>query len=406
MENFIIFGAFFVIFISIAFVGFLKFKRNIRQKNNASAIFSRNSAESVKIINSFENPILLTDYLNALLKNEAEKNVVIETAEYKNNTFLKKGLSFLKFDNEYEKIEILSNPDSLNTAPETVSYSDVGKVFLQFRSYSETRGSGKSSRTYYYNQYWVTLRINAGNSFRDIFVYNNTTYVSQDNGLYETQARAVGETLAKIFKVNLVRTDGSETEYDKLDESVVHKLRDFVRSNYSFKQEPFLTQEIDGGYCINELKYMNIPKLVLGIIFISIFDIIAIVLFVSSNILGREANPFYIFGAIVLVEILCAVLIALWVNLSKNKQPSLKPILYVYEDRIASNLKFKNGRIISKSESPIDKIEEIVVRYESSKGNTIKLVSDDFSNKVASFYDVKKANYLKDEILDILKRKS
>ncbi len=101
MENFIIFGAFFVIFISIAFVGFLKFKRNIRQKNNASAIFSRNSAESVKIINSFENPILLTDYLNALLKNEAEKNVVIETAEYKNNTFLKKGLSFLKFDNEY-----------------------------------------------------------------------------------------------------------------------------------------------------------------------------------------------------------------------------------------------------------------------------------------------------------------
>ncbi|HPO50287.1 MAG TPA: hypothetical protein PLO89_08195, partial [Spirochaetota bacterium] len=327
MENFIIFGAFFVIFISIAFVGFLKFKRNIRQKNNASAIFSRNSAESVKIINSFENPILLTDYLNALLKNEAEKNVVIETAEYKNNTFLKKGLSFLKFDNEYEKIEILSNPDSLNTAPETVSYSDVGKVFLQFRSYSETRGSGKSSRTYYYNQYWVTLRINAGNSFRDIFVYNNTTYVSQDNGLYETQARAVGETLAKIFKVNLVRTDGSETEYDKLDESVVHKLRDFVRSNYSFKQEPFLTQEIDGGYCINELKYMNIPKLVLGIIFISIFDIIAIVLFVSSNILGREANPFYIFGAIVLVEILCAVLIALWVNLSKNKQPMLKPIL-------------------------------------------------------------------------------
>ncbi len=151
---------------------------------------------------------------------------------------------------------------------------------------------------------------------------------------------------------------------------------------------------------------MNIPKLVLGIIFISIFDIIAIVLFVSSNILGREANPFYIFGAIVLVEILCAVLIALWVNLSKNKQPMLKPILYVYEDRIASNLKFKNGRIISKSESPIDKIEEIVVRYESSKGNTIKLVSDDFSNKVASFYDVKKANYLKDEILDILKRKS
>ena len=30
--------------------------------------------------------------------------------------------------------------------------------------------------------------------------------------------------------------------------------------------------------------------------------------------------------------------------------------------------------------------------------------ADDFSNRVASYYDVQKANYLKDEILDILKK--
>ena len=406
MENLIIFGLFFGIFIGIASINFFKFRKRMKQKGNAEIIFSREGGQGVNILNSLENPTLLASYLKSLLENKAENNVVIEVSEVKTKALFSGKATFLKFDNNNSKIEILSNPDKLNVTPNTVNYSDIEKVFLNFRSYSETRGSGKSSRTYYYNQYWVTLRFRAEANIPDVAIYNKTTYVSQDNGLFETESRAVGEILAKLFKVNLVRIDGTEVEYTKLDESVTEKLKDFVRANYTFKKEPFTTQEIDGGFCINELQYYNVPKMVIGIIFISIIDTVVIIALFTTGFFRRESSPFYIIGLIALIEALSGILIFSWVNASKNKIPTFKPIVNVYKDKIVSNLKFKNGQLISSEESLVSKIEEIIVRYESSKGNTVKLIADDFSNRVVSYYDVQKANYMRDEILDILKRNS
>ncbi|HOV12877.1 MAG TPA: hypothetical protein PK771_01220 [Spirochaetota bacterium] len=406
MESLFFFGIFIIIFVVIASVNFFKFRKMVKQKNNAQIIFSRENGQGINIINSLENPTVLTNYLNSLLQNKAEENIVVEVNEIKPNSLIKNNLTFLKFDNNNSKIDILSNPDKLNQSPLTVSYSDVEKILLGFRSFSETRGSGKSSRTYYYNQYWVTIKFKNGTNTNDVSAYNKITYVSQDKGLFETESRSVGELLAKIFKVNLVRIDGTEIEYTKLDESVTEKLKDFVRSNYSFKKEPFITQDIENGYCISELQYYNIPKMVLGIIFISILDIVSIFLLFRFHFLGRETNVFYVIGLIFLIELVCGLLIFYWVNASKNKTPTLKPIINIFRDKLVTNLKFKNGQLISSDEAIISKIEEIVVRYETSLGNSVKLIADEFSIRVASYSDVNKSNYLRDEILDIIKRVS
>lgn len=406
MESLVFFGIFIIILLSFALINFLKMKKKLKQKENAQAIFSRDGNNSITIVSAFDSSSQLLDYLKAMVENKHENNVIVESYEAKENGMTGNKMQFLKFDNNFGRIDILSNPDNLNVAPQTANYSDIDKVFLRFRSYSETRGSGKSSRTYYYNQYWVTLRFKENINHPEAIIYNKTTYVSQDNGILETESRAVGELLAKILKINLVRIDGSEVEYTKLDESILAKLNDFVMTNYQFKKPPFSVEEIESGYCINQLQYYNIPKIVLGIIAIVLSDAILIFCLFYFKLINVHFNLYYSLGLIFAILSFCGLSIFYWVKASKYKFPELKSIIKLYKEKIEINLKTKNRQVISSEEFNTSEIEEIIVRYETSRGYTVKLVADKFSARVASYYDEKKSNYLRDEILDILKKMS
>ena len=280
---------------------------------------------------------------------------------------------------------------------------------MYFDSYSVTRGSGKNSRTYYYNQYWISLQ-SQRNPNSDICVFNKSLYVSQDNGLLEIEVRAIGELLSKILKINLIRIDGSVIEPDKLDESVINKLNDFVKTNYLFKTEPFYSQEIDKGFCINKILYYNVKKIVFGTIFIIAASIIGIIVYIYLNyhkqsyeFIEKQPNPFYTVIMIILIVLLAIFLIIFLVKNSKYKAPRFKPLIYIYKDKILSTLKIKDNNIISSDTSSVAEIEEISVRYERSLGYSVKLISDNFSKRVAYFNNVNKANYLRDEILSALK---
>ncbi|HOJ64110.1 MAG TPA: hypothetical protein PLE45_06785 [Spirochaetota bacterium] len=398
-----------LIFLGIMFFSsFLKAKKLDGYKNNAKRILSKGE-ENFSIINNVLNGQMFIEYLKSILNSSPDKNVIIELSALKNNLVIDNEIIYLRFDNDYNKIEILRNPNNANILPETFSFSDVDKIILGFKSFSERSGSGRSSTTYNYNQYTVSIKFK--NRMNDLFVYNKTLLVSDDKGPAEAESRCIGELLAKIFKVNLIRIGGEEVPYDKLDQSITEKLKDFAGLNYSFKKIPFTVEDRGDNFCINQLKYYNIPKMVIGIIILTILTFgseFLLFRYTTFNTINKEIKPETGQVEIVLISILIFILFILllifWIKQSKYKIPALKPLIIIYKDRILSKLVYKNNQLVSYNEFDLSKIEEIDVRYESSLGYSVKLVSDEKSERIASFYNANKSNYLKDEILSIIKR--
>ncbi len=386
-------------------------KRNFsKEKNNAQSFFEKESGAAINTIDTTENSPALIEYLKSILEKKEEKNIVIdasESNEKEQSLFQKKSLTFLKFKCDDESIDILSDPDNLKQTLKTISFADIDKIILKFKSFSVRRGSGKNSRTDYLNQYSTILKFKSEASCADVTIYDKVAYVSFDQGYFEVESRAIGELFAKIFKTNLVRIDGTEIEYTKLDESVTEKLKNFVKSNYSFKKEMFIVEDLDNnGASISKLQYYNVPKIVLGIILLSIIDIVGPILFFKTQPIGKELGFFHNVGVFILIEMLFGLIIFLWVKNSKYKMPKLKPIVHLYKDKIFTDLKIRNGELVSKNEVLVSEIEGIEVRYEVSMGYSVKLISDDFSVRVVSYNDVQKANYVRDEILNTLKKLS
>ncbi len=403
---FIIFDIIFIIIIVSS--NYFKTKKIEKLRQNIKNLFSDN--EYNEILNSVTNSYEFIKYLKAILGNKTEKQYIIELTNVKNNSFLSNKVEYLKFLPSYDKIEILSETNKYSM-PTQISYSDIDKIILDFKTFSEASRSGRSSTTYYYNQYIVKIKFKI--MMPELYVYDNTLLVSTDKGSIETESRAIGELLAKIFKVNLVRIDGTEVSCDKLDESVLERLNDFVKKEYSFKEPPFITRKYDDHYSINKLKYYNVPKMVLGIIAVSIIDVVFNSFFLQvtffnqkDQIISQTNNSDAIFKFVLVLiasSLLLFIFILYWIKNSKNKIPDEVPLLLIYKDKILSNLKYKNNNLISSSEILISKIEEIVVRYEKSIGYSVKLISDEKNIRVASYYEINKADYLKDEIIYTLK---
>lgn len=397
---------FFDVCIFVCVLPFLRRQKLKKYKDNALSIFSKSIGSDVQIINNTLNTGYFLEYLKSIHNGKTYPDIIIELTSLKDSCIIEKNVSYLKFDHDYGNLEFLQNPEKNNYTPKKFSYYDIKKVILDFKSFIETRGSGRNSNTCYYNQYIVKLLLK--NRLKEIVVFNKILMVSDDKGQFESESRLIGEFLAKIFKVNLVRINGEEVSYDKLDVSIIEKLKDFEKRSYSFKQEPFMVDDRSDNFCVNELKYYNIPKMVIGIIFIIAANIIIHILLLKPIILNKSkayiSSTFQVVLTVMLLSVGFILLILIWINSSRNKIPKLKPILLIYRDKILNNLVYKNGVLTSYNEIDISKIEEVDVRYESSLGYSIMLVSDEKSYRIASFMDQNKSDYLKDEILSIIKR--
>lgn len=402
MIQVIIFAVFFAgigIWILISALRKKKFKKNAitafsqSTEVDDSNILMLDTGDAIKIIN----------YLKYLLEGSTNNKYSSENdvGESSTNEFLDKKVIiniqdsgdsiFIHIDTLEKNIEVLINPKSQNDTPIALPFESFDVVKLIHKTYSVTTGSGKNRSTSYYNKYITNISVSS-DILSEITVYNNKTQVSSDKGVLEISSRRIGELFAKLLKTDIIRTNGARVRYNDLDASVLEKL-DNNAPRITLNKNIFTTSKMNDSYVINRLLYYKKLRLVLGIIVSSVIFIIGLIFGIkyAGLLSGLPINALFV------------IFLIFWIKSSRYKEPHEKPMIYVYKDQIITKPKFKNNVMVNGINIDLSNIEEIIVRFEKSKGFIVKALSDDKIFNIATFSHENTAQFIRGEILSLLK---
>lgn len=391
-----VFGIFILIMV-------LSIGNHVIKQKKIKALLNMNSEKEIRILNNYSKDKETVGYFRYIFDNSFDSHHIWSNYDIAIEGKIIDETVYFMLDIENGVIKQLADYKSNNLNFITFNLSDIKQVKLRHKTWSETRGTGKNRSTYYYNGYYTDLIFN-DTQLPVITIYARYTQVGSDKGLLEAESRVIGELFAKHFEIPLERIDGTMVEHDKLDDSILEKIDEYQKETVYLKKEYFMSTQTQDGYLIGKFKYRNWGILITGIIILGLTTFFVPLFFIDriNNIVNLPYNDpkytsFIFYGLIGLLTL------GLW-KISKNNPPRYKIILLLTNDSLITHPKFNNTLQASgKISIKLDNIEEIVVRYEKSKGYVVKAVSDDLSVSLFSFADELKAKWIRNEILSILK---